>query len=138
MNGRINAADRCGRPDRMADGGGQRRPFSHVAMAVGRTWHTGRGIMNDLECTRAASTQSDPLALALADALEDRAGELVTLWWRLGAHGPICGSRQAGDEDFARERYLGPLARLLIGALRGLDLHRSVYLDERLRYLPPT
>ena len=98
----------------------------------------GRGIMNDFECTRAAGTRSDPLALSLAGALEDRADELVTLWWRLGAHGPICGSRQAGDEDFARERYLGPLARLLIGALRGLDLHRSVYLDERLRYLPPS
>ncbi|HYA51358.1 MAG TPA: hypothetical protein VEG33_09325, partial [Streptosporangiaceae bacterium] len=92
--------------------------------------------MNDLECTRAADTRSDPLALSLADALENRADELVTLWWRLGADGPVCGSGQAGEEDFARQRYLGPLARLLIGALRGLDLHRSVYLDERLRYLP--
>ncbi|MGI8446908.1 MAG: hypothetical protein ACR2MP_06955 [Streptosporangiaceae bacterium] len=72
----------------------------------------------------------------LAAALEERAGELAALWWQLGAHGPTCGSPQAGDEDFSRRRYLLPLARLLIGALRGGPMHQAGYLDERLRYLP--
>ena len=76
------------------------------------------------------------MATALADALEERADELVTLWWQLGACGPTCQSDQAGDEDFARQRYLYPLARLLIGGLRDRSPHRAVYLDERLRYLP--
>jgi len=93
--------------------------------------------MNGLEPIRAAGTRPDSLALSLADALEDRADELVTLWWRLGASGPVCGSEKAGDEDFARQRYLRPLTRLLVGGLRERGPHRSVYLDERLRYLPP-
>ena len=76
------------------------------------------------------------MASTLADALEERADELVTLWWQLGACGPTCQSERAGDEDFARQRYLYPLARLLIGGLRDRGPHRTVYLDERLRYLP--
>jgi hypothetical protein len=42
-----------------------------------------------------------------------------------------------GDEALCRARYLTPLARLLIGALRGSHAHQAVYLDERTRYLPP-
>jgi FkbH-like protein len=83
-----------------------------------------------------ADTPSGPAA-SLASLLEDHTDDLIGLWWRLGASGPTCGSDQAGDEHFSRERYLRPLARLLIGALRGQDPHRAVYLDERLRYLPP-
>jgi FkbH-like protein len=76
------------------------------------------------------------MASTLADALEERADELVTLWWQLGACGPTCQAERAGDEDFARQRYLYPLARLLIGGLRDQGPHRPLYLDERLRYLP--
>ena len=93
--------------------------------------------MSDLEPARSLGTRSDSGAFSLADALEARAGELVTLWWQLGANGPTYQSDQAGDEDFACQRYLLPLARLLIGGLRERSPHRSVYLDERLRYLPP-
>jgi len=93
--------------------------------------------MNDLDPARSAGTRPEPMAATLADALEERAGELVTLWWQMGACGPTCQSDQAGDEDFSRQRYLYPLARLLIGALRNRSPHRVVYLDERLRYLPP-
>jgi FkbH-like protein len=92
--------------------------------------------MNDLDPARSASTRAYPTAATLADALEERTAELVTLWWQLGACGPTCQSDQAGDEDFARQRYLYPLARLLIGGLRDRNPHRAVYLDERLRYLP--
>jgi hypothetical protein len=92
--------------------------------------------MNDLDPARSAGTRSYPTAATLADALEERTEELVTVWWRLGACGPTGQSDQAGDEDFARQRYLYPLARLLIGGLRDRNPHRPVYLDERLRYLP--
>jgi FkbH-like protein len=92
--------------------------------------------MSDLDPAPSAGTRPDPMAATLADALEERAGELVTLWWQLGAGGPTCQSDQAGEEDFARQRYLHPLARLLIGGLRNRSPHRPVYLDERLRYLP--
>lgn len=92
--------------------------------------------MNDLDLARSAGNRSHPTAAALADALEERADELVTLWWQLGSCGPTCQSDRAGDEDFSRQRYLYPLARLLIGELRDRSPHRAVYLDERLRYLP--
>jgi FkbH-like protein len=84
----------------------------------------------------ATEINSGPAAASLASSLEERTDSLVGLWWRLGAIGPTCGSDQAGDEAFSRERYLRPLARLLIGALRDQIQHRAMYLDERLRYLP--
>ncbi len=68
---------------------------------------------------------------ALARAFESRTSHLVDAWDALGEDGP-----SGGDEALCRARYLAPLARLLIGALRGSVAHEAVYLDERTRYLP--
>ncbi len=45
------------------------------------------------------------------------------------------GSSETGTAEEARQRFLRPLARLLIGGLGGSDDHATVYLDERLRYV---
>jgi FkbH-like protein len=73
----------------------------------------------------------------LANFFERNSQQLVNIWLTLGENGPTGLSDEAGDEEFARAQYLTPLARLLIGALRGSSTHRIVYLDERTRYLPP-
>ena len=76
-------------------------------------------------------------AVDLADSVEARMQGLMELWLSLGKNGPAGNSDDAGDADFCKERYLYPLGRLLIGALRGSSNHRTIYLDERTRYLPP-
>jgi FkbH-like protein len=73
---------------------------------------------------------------ALARAFESGTARLVDAWYALGEDGPSGGSDFLGDEAFCRARYLTPLARLLIGTLRGSVAHEAVYLDERTRYLP--
>ena len=73
----------------------------------------------------------------LAAVFETNIEALVDAWWSLGSDGPTCAAPDAGDDEFSKERYLRPLARLLIGALRGSADHEAVYADERLRYLPP-
>lgn len=93
--------------------------------------------MTGPQLTSAGVFRAGPAAALLAASLDERADELAALWWQLGADGPTCGAAQAGDEEFSRRRYLRPLARLLAGALRGGTEHQAVYLDERLRYLPP-
>jgi FkbH-like protein len=68
----------------------------------------------------------------LAALLEDRLDRLIDLWQELGAYGPTFGS--VNPPEFARARYLHPLARVLVGGLRGAADHTAVYLDERLRF----
>src|SRR5579863_1358040 len=80
---------------------------------------------------------SKPATHNLADSIEGGVSRLVDLWLSLGEDGPTGNSTEAGDEDFSRTRYLTPLARLVVGALRGSTTHRAVYIDERTRYLPP-
>ncbi len=79
----------------------------------------------------------EALAALLAAAIERREAQLIELWWELGEHGPTLGSPDAGGSVEARTRYLTPLLATLVGALRGSDSHRAVYLDERLRYVDP-
>lgn len=71
----------------------------------------------------------------LAHELESSSGRLIEMWERLGSAGPTLASPDAGSVEQARERYLRPLARVLIGALRGSRDHEAVYLDERTRYV---
>jgi FkbH-like protein len=78
---------------------------------------------------------TDHPARVLGDLLDARQDELLALWDRLGEAGPTYGSPDAGEPDVAHARYLLPLARVLIGALRGSEEHKAVYLDERTRYL---
>ena len=73
---------------------------------------------------------------AIARRLRQREEDLLDLWVALGPMGPTFDSPNAGPPAAARERYLVPLARALVGALRGSDDHRAVYLDERTRYAP--
>jgi FkbH-like protein len=75
------------------------------------------------------------VACCLAGALEVRTEQLVKTWEDLGEAGPTFASADAGPAEQARARYLRPLARLLIGGLRGSADHAAVYLDERLRYV---
>lgn len=77
------------------------------------------------------------LRTRLADLLELRIDRLVSLWAALGPAGPGLGSDEVGPPDQARDRYFHPLARLLVGALRGSASHLAVYLDERQRYVDP-
>jgi FkbH-like protein len=72
----------------------------------------------------------------LADAIESNIPRLINLWLNLGENGPLGVVGDPGDLAFLRPRYLTPLARLMVGALRGSANHRAVYLDERTRYLP--
>lgn len=81
--------------------------------------------------------QLGAMSAELALALQDRVPALLDLWEALGAGGPTGGSPEAGDQEEARQRYLLPLARVLLGALKGSAEHRAVYLDERLRYVDP-
>jgi FkbH-like protein len=69
---------------------------------------------------------------SLADAIQVHTPQLVDLWLRLGKNGPI-GSGE--PSAVLQTQYLSPLARLMVGALRGSATHRAVYLDERTRYL---
>src|SRR3569833_285314 len=71
----------------------------------------------------------------VADCVEAASGRLVDLWLRLGEDGPTGAAAQGRDDRFYRARYLKPLARLFVGALRGSRTHRAVYLDERTRCL---
>jgi FkbH-like protein len=77
----------------------------------------------------------------LGDVLSAELDRLIDTWEGLGAGGPSCGSPVAGPPAMARARYLHPLARALVGALRGSTDHAALYFDERLRYvdrdLPP-
>ena len=61
---------------------------------------------------------------------------LIDLWLNLRENGPLGMVVEPSDQPFYQQRYLVPLARLLLGALRGSTNHRAVYLDERTRYLP--
>ena len=75
---------------------------------------------------------------SLAQQLENSNDRLLETWERLGSDGPTLASPNAGTAEQARERYLRPLARVLIGALRGSRDHEAVYLDERTRYVEPS
>jgi FkbH-like protein len=70
----------------------------------------------------------------LADALAARQAQLIQAWEKLGRFGPIGGATESGGPTLARERYLHPLARALVGALSGAPDHAALYFDERLRY----
>ena len=72
----------------------------------------------------------------LADAIESNISRLIHLWLNLRENGPLGMVVEPSDQAFFQQRYLVPLARLLVGALRGSANHRAVYLDERTRYLP--
>jgi FkbH-like protein len=61
---------------------------------------------------------------------------LVDLWLALGENGPTGAAEEGRDDAFYTRRYLAPLARLFLGAIRGSTNHRAVYLDERMRCLP--
>ncbi len=76
------------------------------------------------------------LGAAIASRLRQREEDLLNLWVALGPTGPTFDSSNAGPPAEARQRYLVPLARALVGAVRGSDDHRAVYLDERTRYAP--
>lgn len=83
--------------------------------------------------------QGAPVAAPrVAAALRERAEELAQLWERLDRLGPTYGD--SGDDDhwrgMTRDGYLRPVARMLADALDGSAVHRAVYLDERLRYVP--
>lgn len=77
---------------------------------------------------------SSSLCHRMADVLSDRIDGLVDIWQGLGDMGPTFGSAEAGSCIVARSRYLQPMARALIGALRSSANHTALYLDERLRY----
>ena len=74
---------------------------------------------------------------AAARELEINTESLLDLWERLGRRGPSLTALETEDVSGAvlRERYLRPLARVLIGGLRGSAPHAAVYHEERLRYL---
>jgi FkbH-like protein len=74
---------------------------------------------------------------AVAATLQSRREDLVRLWLDLGDAGPIY---KPPPDDPATLRdltkgYLRPLARLLVDALEGSSLHRSLYLDMRVFFL---
>lgn len=71
----------------------------------------------------------------LAEVLSGRLDSLIDVWQTLGDVGPTCGSENAGPPALARERYLHPLARALVGALSGSSSHAALYFDERIRYM---
>ncbi|HEY6279158.1 MAG TPA: HAD-IIIC family phosphatase [Streptosporangiaceae bacterium] len=70
----------------------------------------------------------------LADALAARQAQLIQAWEKLGQYGPTGGASESGPAALARDRYLHPLARALVGALSGAPDHAALYFDERLRY----
>jgi FkbH-like protein len=74
------------------------------------------------------------VAAVLARSIEKNSSLLIDIWESLAA----IGFRQGESWDskpFIRKRYLLPLTRLLIGALRGSATHRAIYFDERTRYM---
>lgn len=83
--------------------------------------------------TTGLSTEKE--SIRLARILRARVDSLVDTWENLGNVGPTMGSAAAGSSGSARQRYLGPLAYLLVGGLAGSRDSAAVYLDERLRYV---
>lgn len=75
-------------------------------------------------------------ARVVAGAIAERIDAVIALWERLGEDGPTAGDPRVGEPEDARERFLRPLALLLVAGLQGSAVHRALYLDERLRYLP--
>ncbi|WP_166139188.1 HAD-IIIC family phosphatase [Nocardioides ochotonae] len=82
-------------------------------------------------------TESRDVGARLAALLAERIEEVIDLWDDLGEAGPTFGSPVAGSPSERRERYLRPLARVLVGALGGSADHAAIYLDERRRYASP-
>ena len=76
------------------------------------------------------------VAAIIADRVEANPAKLVDLWLGLGENGPTGAAEGGRDDAFFKARYLAPLARLFIGAIRGSKTHQAVYLDERTRCLP--
>ncbi|MQW78019.1 HAD-IIIC family phosphatase [Nocardioides sp. dk4132] len=79
-------------------------------------------------------TESRDVSARLAALLAERIEDVIDLWEELGEAGPTFGSPVAGRAEERRERYLRPLARVLVGALSGSADHAAIYLDERRRY----
>jgi FkbH-like protein len=83
----------------------------------------------------AIDTQLEISFAELSGWLDERTDRLIELWANLGADGPTFGSPLAGTPEEARDRYLRPLARMLVGALGGSSAHTAQYFDERTRYI---
>jgi FkbH-like protein len=75
---------------------------------------------------------------ALARSAEERREEIAELWLSLGEDGPTYGDvgTQPHEITSVMDGYLKPLARLLRDVFAGSALHRSIYLDERARFIP--
>lgn len=98
----------------------------------------GRGAPGSDVQANSTKAEKDAVAARLASMLECYFDELIYQWLNPAADGPTRGSSEAGSPDYARKRYLIPLGRMLLGALRGSQEHLAVYLDERLRYVHGT
>jgi len=82
--------------------------------------------------SNASSNPGDIVAAAVAG--NPRA--MIDVWLALHDSGAAPLGEADDTREIVIERYLVPLARLLVGAFRASPAHKAVYLDERTRYFP--